>query len=125
MARASKHGGKRAGAGRPKGSRSRRSEAVAEKLLSQGKCPVEALVRLAEEAEADGDRSQAINAWKTILPFVHPKPKAVEIDPEAVVALARLLSEEKIRATEGVDDAPWGQMLERMRKSLEADGNLA
>ncbi|WP_139279236.1 hypothetical protein [Roseovarius marisflavi] len=98
---------------------------MAEKLLSQGKCPVEALVRLAEEAEADGDRSQAINAWKTILPFVHPKPKAVEIDPEAVVALARLLSEEKIRATEGVDDAPWGQMLERMRKSLEADGNLA
>ena len=121
MARANKHGGKRAGAGRPKGSRSRRSEAVAEKLLSQGKCPVDALVRLAEEAEANGDRLQAIGVWKAILPFVYPKPKAVEIDPEAVVELARLLSEAKIRATEGADDAPFGQMVERMRKSLEAE----
>lgn len=124
MEHVSTHGGKRAGAGRPKGSRSRRSEAVAEKLLALGKCPVDALIRLAEEAEADGDRSQAINAWKTILPFVYPKPKAVEIDTDAVVELARRLSEAKTHAAESADNFPLGKMVERMRRSMEADENL-
>lgn len=90
MADASKkHGGKRAGAGRPKGSRMRRSDALAEELISAGKCPVEALMRLAERAETDGDLGQAIGAWKSILPYVYPKPKAVEFAPEQVVELAR------------------------------------
>lgn len=37
------HGGPRAGAGRPKGSRMRRSDALVEKLLAANKCPVDAL----------------------------------------------------------------------------------
>ncbi|WP_417733416.1 hypothetical protein [Roseovarius sp.] len=121
MEHVSTHGGKRVGAGRPKGSRSRRSEAVAEKLLALGKCPVDALVRLAEEAEADGDRSQAINAWKTILPFVYPKPKAVEIDLDAVVELARRLSEAKAQAAEDAHIPGWGEMLNKMKKELDAE----
>ena len=62
------HGGSRPGAGRPKGSRMRRSDILADRLLSNGKCPVEALVRLAEKAEAEGDLSQAISALKGIVP---------------------------------------------------------
>lgn len=116
------HGGKRVGAGRPKGSRSRRSDAVAEKLLAQGKCPVEALIRLAEDAEADGDRSLAIHAWKAVLPFVYPKPKPVEIYPDAVVELTRLLSEAKSHDAEGAGNSPLGQMVEKMRKELDAEG---
>ena len=86
------HGGKREGAGRPKGSRMRRSDALAEELISAGKCPVKALVRLAEQAEAEGDIGQAIGAWKSILPYLHAKPKAIEFAPEQVIQLARDLA---------------------------------
>lgn len=120
MVEANKHGGKRAGAGRPVGSMSRRSEAVADKLHAQGKCPVDALVRLAEEAEADGDRLQAINAWKTILPFVYPKPKAVEIDPDAAVQLTRLLYEARVEATQELGSSSYGDRLRRAARKLDA-----
>lgn len=94
----SRHGGKRAGAGRPKGSRMRRSDALADKLLAADKCPAEALVRLAEKAEADGDTLTAISAWKGVLPFVYAKPKAIEIEPEAVIALAKEVAVARSRA---------------------------
>ena len=87
--KANNHGGKRAGAGRPKGSRMRRSDAMAERLIAEGRCPVDALVRLAEEAEARGELSLAMGAWRSILPFIYPKPKAVEVAPEVVLDLAR------------------------------------
>lgn len=67
----------------------RRSDALAEELISSGKCPVRSLVRLAERAEAEGDLNQAIGAWKSVLPYIHPKPKSVEFDPQLVVELAR------------------------------------
>ena len=67
MAEQNGHGGKREGAGRPKGSRMRRSDELAERLISEGRCPVEALVRLAERAEAEGDLTQAIGAWKSVI----------------------------------------------------------
>jgi len=93
------HGGKRAGAGRPKGSRMRRSDALAEELISAGKCPIEALMRLAEQAEAAGDLAQAISAWKSILPYVHPKPKSVEFAPGEVIELARELAVARTEAS--------------------------
>ena len=87
------HGGKREGSGRPKGSRMRRSEALAEELIMAGRCPAEALVRLAEECEAQGDYKEAIGAWKSILPYVYPKPKAVEFETERALDFARDLLE--------------------------------
>lgn len=113
------HGGKRAGAGRPTGSRMRRSEELAEKMIASGKCPIEALVRLAEKAEVDGDVSQAINGWKSILPYLYPKPKAVEIAPEALVELTRSLSE--VRAQEqhaNANSTSFGERLARAAKKL-------
>ena len=94
----------------------RRSDALAEKLLADGKCPVEALVRLAERAEAEGDFSQAIGAWKSILPYIHPKPKAVEIEPEHVVALARDLA--AARAS-GMPEAVSETFAERVKRAAE------
>ncbi|MFX0546878.1 hypothetical protein ACEWPL_015155 [Roseovarius sp. S1116L3] len=76
----------------------RRSEELAEKMIASGKCPIEALVRLAEKAEMDGDISQAINAWKSTLPYLYPRPKSVEFAPEDLVELTRSLSE--VRAQE-------------------------
>lgn len=115
----SAHGGKRAGAGRPTGSRMRRSEELAEKMIASGKCPIEALVRLAEKAELDGDISQAINAWKSTLPYLYPRPKSVEIAPEDLVALTRSLSE--VRAQEQHANGAstgYGERLARAVKKL-------
>ena len=64
------HGGKRKGAGRPKRFRMRRSDELAGRLISEGRCPVESLVRIAERAEAEGDLTQAIGAWKSVMPDI-------------------------------------------------------
>jgi hypothetical protein len=115
------HGGKRAGAGRPTGSRMRRSEELAEKLIALGKCPLEALIRLAEKAESDGDVSQAINAWKSALPYIYPRPKAVEIAPEELVDLTRKLSEARAQELQAAANSiSYGERLERATKKLEA-----
>lgn len=97
----------------------RRSEELAEKMIASGKCPLEALMRLAEKAEADGDISQAINAWKSTLPYLYPKPKSVEIGPEALVELTRSLSE--VRAEErqaNENSTSYGERLARAAKKL-------
>lgn len=82
-------GGFRPGFGRPKGAQNRRTQAFADKLLSEGRCPAEALVRIAEGAEVAGETALAIDAWKAVLPYVHAKPKPVEFDPGQVVLMAR------------------------------------
>lgn len=121
MADGGGHGGKRPGAGRPKGSLSRRSEALADKLLSEGKCPVAALVRIAEAAEKDGDRKQAIDAWKSVLPYVHPKPKAVDIDPNSVIELAKAVAEVRAianqQAREETPSNSYSALLQRAKES--------
>jgi hypothetical protein len=113
-------GGFRPGSGRPKGSQNRRTQALADKLLADGKCPAEALVRIAERAEAAGETALAIDAWKAVLPYVHAKPKAVEFDPEQVVHLAREIAE--IRMTPNPDEVTtYGQRLARAIAKLEED----
>jgi len=87
------HGGARPGAGRPPGSVNKRSAALAEALISEGRCPIRALARLAERAEAEGDLTTAIAAWRTVAPYVHARPKPVESEPDGVIELARALNE--------------------------------
>jgi hypothetical protein len=113
MTSATTHGGKRSGAGRPKGSRGRRSEILAETLLAQGKCPVEALIRLAEKAEAEGELALAIGAWKSIVPYVYPKPKAVEIEPETVIELAKAVAEARATPSGAGIHESYGVLLDR------------
>ena len=55
-------------------------QALSEGLIEDGKCPVLALVRLAEQAEAEGRITVAIDAWKAVLPYVHARPKSIEIN---------------------------------------------
>lgn len=99
MSARSNLGGFRAGAGRPKGTQNRRTLALSEKLLADGKCPAEALVRIAERAEAKGDMALAVDAWKAVLPYVHAKPKPVEFDPIQVVQLAKEISDARAKST--------------------------
>lgn len=62
-------GGKREGAGRPEGSRNRRSAVIADYLDRPKINPVKNLVRLAQKAEADGDIRLAVECFKTLLPY--------------------------------------------------------
>jgi hypothetical protein len=74
------HGGARPGSGRPAGSSNSSTKAVSEGLIEDGKCPVLALVRLAEQAEEEGRTTVAMNAWKAVLPYVHARPRSIEIN---------------------------------------------
>lgn len=96
----------------------RRSDALAGELIETGKCPVQALIRLAEQAEADGDRGQAIGAWKSILPYVHPKPKAVEIAPEVVIELAREVAAARVNGSRPEPDPCFADRVENAFKML-------
>tara|TARA_R110002049_G_scaffold205746_4_gene376251 strand:- start:2863 stop:3165 length:303 start_codon:yes stop_codon:yes gene_type:complete len=98
----------------------RRSEELAEKLIASGKCPLEALVRLAEQAESEGDISQAVNAWKSALPYIYPRPKAIEVAPEELVDLTRKLSEVRAHELQAVANSiSFGERLQRATKILE------
>jgi hypothetical protein len=87
------HGRARAGAGRPPGSRNKRSVGPPDELIAEGRCPVRALARLAERAEAEGDQATAIAAQRVVAQFVHPRPKPIEFDPEGAAELARALKD--------------------------------
>lgn len=117
MSNLSNLGGARPGAGRPKGAQNRRSRALADKFLGSGKCPAEALVRIAEQAEAAGETALAIDAWKAVLPYVHAKPKAMEVDPVAVVELARDLAEARATGS-AVHYLDYGTALARAEENL-------
>lgn len=83
------HGGKRPGAGKPKGSTNKATQEVKDKLAKLGCDPIEGLARIAMEAVNDAnstnkpnERSQALqlaaNCYKELAQYVAPKRKAVE-----------------------------------------------
>ena len=77
-----KRGGKRPGAGRPKGSISKRSLALREMLEEAGYEPDQAIVALFEigrEAMETGDYRLAIDAYSKAAPYVLPRLKAQEL----------------------------------------------
>ncbi|WP_213544982.1 hypothetical protein [Vannielia litorea] len=66
-----------------------------------------------------GDFGQAIAAWKGIIPYVYPKPKAVEFAPEQVIQLARELEEVKRLNEGGRMGGDFGERLERAVAKLQ------
>jgi hypothetical protein len=67
-------GGPRPGAGRPPGSRNRRTREMTERLDRMGLDPISALVRVAQCAEAEGHLDIAERAWRGLLPYVGSRP---------------------------------------------------
>jgi hypothetical protein len=82
-------GGARKGAGRPKGSKSKRTQDV-ETMLQEMDCsPIESLARLAQLAEEDAQAAEtpseriphmnlAKDCYKELAQYVAPKRKAIE-----------------------------------------------
>ena len=66
-------GGKREGAGRPRGSRGRRTEDSITKAEALGPTPLEVLLESMHAARAEGERAEAVECAKAAAPYVHPK----------------------------------------------------
>jgi hypothetical protein len=82
-------GGPRPGAGRPPGSRNRRTRELQERLDRLGIDPVGALIRVAQCAEAEGDLTLAEKCWRGLLPYAGPRPtmlRQVPAGPDSVPA---------------------------------------
>lgn len=80
------HGGKRPGAGRPKGSAAFRKQAAARQYSSDGGLtPLDVLILSMREAYDQGDKATAIDCAKAAAPYMHPRLANVQTvitDPE-------------------------------------------
>jgi 5'-3' exonuclease len=65
--------------GRKKGTPNKRTLNVADKLAELGYDPLESLVRLAIDAQKEGDKVMEFQASKELAQYVAPKRKAMEI----------------------------------------------
>jgi hypothetical protein len=64
--------------GRSKGTPNKRTQDVIDKLDSLDCDPIEGMARIAQQAEADGDKNLAAQMYKELAPYVAPKRKAIE-----------------------------------------------
>lgn len=80
------HGGRRPGAGRPKGSASKRTREIADRACEEGKTPLEIMLDVMREAYGAHDLPAALEAAKAAAPYVHPRLAAVEMDAKVTHA---------------------------------------
>ena len=78
-------GGKRKGAGRPKGSATKRTREIADRAVEQGVTPLEFMLQMMrQETQHEDPKIQAVReamafeAAKAAAPYVHPKLAAIE-----------------------------------------------
>lgn len=69
-------GGKREGAGRPKGGRNAKLGLDAQKLASEGITPLDFLLGLLRDESQD--HAVRVDAAKSAAPYIHPRLSAVE-----------------------------------------------
>lgn len=102
MAVKKKNGGARPGAGRPKGSRNRRStDAIAE--VSKKFPEWTPLLHMAEVANDAGLPPEVrLDAAKSAAPYMHARAKPMELDPDALVDLEKRLAAARIEGTTAV-----------------------
>jgi hypothetical protein len=124
MTQSNNHGGKRPGAGRPSGSLNKRSleaiEAVASRYPNWS--PLLHFASVANDETLPPELR--LDAAKAAAPFMHPRPKQIDLDPNAVVELERRTAEARASAIakQGLD--PYiglGDRLERAHKRLRGE----
>ena len=70
-------GGKRPGAGRPKGAVTKKTQEIAERALAGGVSPLEVMLRAMRDAYAQGDLATSAGFAKLAAPYCHPRLNAV------------------------------------------------
>lgn len=72
-------GGKRVGAGRPKGARSEKnSKRINDIIAEYGITPVEVMMRAMKQLFDEGEMRSAAGVAKDLLPYLHPRLNSVE-----------------------------------------------
>lgn len=124
MAAARKHGGRREGAGRPKGSLNRRSveaiEAVAREFPDWS--PLQHLARVANDAKLD--EAIRLDAARAAAPFIHPRPRSIDLDPDALVDLEGRIAEARAGALARKGFLPTDAFADRLQRAVAASGAL-
>jgi uncharacterized protein with von Willebrand factor type A (vWA) domain len=85
-------GGRRPGAGRPKGSRNRATEEARQKAQETGETPLEYMLRVMRDAEADEKRRDAMA--QAAAPYIHAKLSSIEMDAKVEGSLSDLSQDE-------------------------------
>ena len=124
------HGGTRPGAGRPKGVMNRRTseaiDAVAERFPEWS--PLLHMAAVANDTSLPADLR--LDAAKAAAPYVHARPRPVEMEPEAVIAYEAALAGAVARArlsaeVDVVEQRPGlAERLERARRRLEEGATI-
>lgn len=70
-------GGKRPGAGRPRGARNKRTLEQVEAVVASGLTPLEYLTSVFQDVNAD--QAKRIDAAKAAAPYVHPRLNSTEL----------------------------------------------
>ena len=122
MSEPKKHGGKREGAGRPPGSLNKRSLAAIEAVAARypGWTPLLHFAVVANDESMPAELR--LDAAKAAAPYIHPRPKPTEHDPEALVELEKRVAEARARAVakEGINPlSGLGARLDRAIKRLD------
>lgn len=73
-------GGKRSGAGRPKGAATKRSREIADQAIAEGTSPLEYMLGVMRDPEAAPARRDEMA--KMAAPYIHPRVSAVQIADE-------------------------------------------
>jgi hypothetical protein len=76
-------GGRRAGAGRKKGSQVRRSQEIVARVAAAGISPLEVILTAMRRAFQHGDLEKAAAFAKDAAPYLHPKLQAVQHSGDA------------------------------------------
>lgn len=69
-------GGRRPGAGRPRGSKNQRSAEIAREAAAQGKTPLEVILEFMRTGE---DPAMRFEAAKAAAPYIHPKLANIDV----------------------------------------------
>jgi hypothetical protein len=89
-------GGKRAGAGRKRGSLTKKTREIAERAAADGITPLEVLLGAMREAWASGNRTLAAGFAKNAAPYCHPRLAAIEHSGKAVREVTAMSDDELI-----------------------------
>ena len=74
-------GGPREGAGRPRGSRGKRTKDSIAKAEALGPTPLEVLLESMHAARAEGERAEAVECAKAAAPYVRPSGQREHAPP--------------------------------------------
>lgn len=77
------HGGKREGAGKPKGAVHKRNKQIAEQAIAGRMTPLEVMLDAMYDAQARGDKAEAATYAKDAAPYCHAKLQATTISGDA------------------------------------------